>query len=582
VRLTLDGRINRPKLDILLPRPVDALGLANVRLLLDPTEQGFALRARGGSALGGWTGDGALLLPPGAPARLAVARLGVAGMTATGELVSGEGGFDGELRVSGAGVSGSLGFDRPGKVQRIAVNLDAREARIATAPELLVGRGALDGEFLLAPDGVASDLTVTARGLRRGNLALAQLAASATLRDGRGQAKAAFAGSRGRAFDLSLIADVAPDGLSVSGGGTIDRKPIRTEGAARIARENGGWRLRPATLGYAGGRMTLAGLFGAPDVELDASLTAIPLTVFEIVKPGLGLGGSATGRVSYRAPLAGVPSGSADLTVRGLSRSGLVLSSRPIDLGLKAVLDGERAGVRAVAASDGRMIGRAQARLAPLAPGADLATRLQRAPMIAQLRYAGPADTLWRLSGIEQFDLSGPVAVAADVRGTIDDPLIRGSLRTENARLESGTSGTVLTGIKASGRFAGSRLAIDSFRATAGQGGSVTGSGLFDFAAARGVGMDLRVQADKAVLINRDDLGATVTGPLTIRSDGYGGVIAGEVALDRSRYRLGRARAALAVPRLKVTELNRPAGFAAPERPAGPWRLDLKATARNR
>jgi len=31
-----------------------------------------------------------------------------------------------------------------------------------------------------------------------------------------------------------------------------------------------------------------------------------------------------------------------------------------------------------------------------------------------------------------------------------------------------------------------------------------------------------------------------------------------------------------------VTELNRPAGFAAPERPAGPWRLDLKATARNR
>ena len=44
------------------------------------------------------------------------------------------------------------------------------------------------------------------------------------------------------------------------------------------------------------------------------------------------------------------------------------------------------------------------------------------APLFAQLRYAGPADTLWRLSGIEVFDLSGPVAIGADIGGRLVDP----------------------------------------------------------------------------------------------------------------------------------------------------------------
>ena len=41
------------------------------------------------------------------------------------------------------------------------------------------------------------------------------------------------------------------------------------------------------------------------------------------------------------------------------------------------------------------------------------------APLFAQLRYNGPADTLWRLTGLELLDISGPVAVGADARGTL-------------------------------------------------------------------------------------------------------------------------------------------------------------------
>ena len=94
--------------------------------------------------------------------------------------------------------------------------------------------------------------------------------------------------------------------------------------------------------------------------------------------------------------------------MRGLTRSGLVLSSQPVDLGLAAVLTANGAAGRAVVVSNGSIIGRAQARLSPLAPGDDILSRLVKAPLFAQLRYAGPADTLWRLIGVETIDLSGP------------------------------------------------------------------------------------------------------------------------------------------------------------------------------
>lgn len=583
LRLTLDGRIERPKLAIFLPRPLDALGIADMRLFLDPNAAGFAYRAGGGSTLGPWTSAGAILLPRGAPARIAVGTLDVAGLTGTGELTSQGSGFDGRLRVSGMGVTGMLNFDRPGAVQRIGLSFDAVNGRLATNPEIRMVRGALDGEVLLDPAGLVTRATVTATGLRRGSLALARLAASIDMRGGRGQIKAALAGSRGRAFDLQTVTQVAPDRLTVSGGGTIDRKPVHIDSAAVLTRSGDGWRLAPTALSYGGGQLKLAGLIGGAETEVDATLMGVPMTVFDIVAPNLGLGGTATGRIQYRARGGSLPSGSVDLTVRRLTRSSLVLTSKPIDLGLKAVLNGSQAAARAVAASEGKIIGRAQARLGPLAPGGDLATRLSNAPLFAQLRYAGPADTLWRLTGIQQFDLSGPVAIAADVGGRLFDPVIRGSVRAKGARLESPTSGTVLTNVDASGRFGGSRLAIDRMTAAAGPGGTVTGSGTFDFSGRRGVGMDLAITAQNAVLINRDDIGATVTGPLRIQSDGYGGVISGEVTLDRSRYRLGRARAVTAISRLaSLSERNRPADESEPPAPAAPWRLDLKATARNR
>jgi translocation and assembly module TamB len=155
-------------------------------------------------------------------------------------------------------------------------------------------------------------------------------------------------------------------------------------------------------------------------------------------------------------------------------------------------------------------------------------------------------------------------------------------VRTERARLESAVSGTVVEQLRATGRFDGSRLVVEGVQGVTPGGGTISGRGTFDLASARGFAMDLSLNASRATLLDRDDIGATVTGPLTIRSDGSGGVIAGNVVLDRSRFRLGQAEAAAAVPRIPVTEINRPADEEEVAGAPTPWRLDLKARAPNR
>jgi translocation and assembly module TamB len=239
--------------------------------------------------------------------------------------------------------------------------------------------------------------------------------------------------------------------------------------------------------------------------------------------------------------------------------------------------------MRAVAVSEGRTVGRAQARLSPLGTAGGLAERLASAPLLAQVRYNGPADTLWRLTGVELIDLSGPAAIGADIRGTLRDPRIMGSLRTERARIESAVIGTVIDNIQSVGRFDGSRLVIERFTGATKRGGRVSGRGAFDLSAARGYAMDLALQAEAAQIIDRDDLKAQVTGPITIRSDGSGGTIGGSVELVSGAFKLGSATAAAQVPRLGVRELNRPEDEEGPPpAPRSPWRLDLAVKGNNR
>lgn len=570
VRMTLDGRIERPTVTLLLDRPNDALGLRGVTLKLVPSGQGFDYAAEGGSRLGPFTSRGAILLPKGAPTVIDIAQLNVAGSTASGRLRSDPGGFTGDLTVGGGGLAGTLGFVPQDGAQKVAVNLTLNRLSVDGPDPLSVRAGRVNGTILLADGRTTLDGTLEGRGVIFDGVVLSRINATARMTDGSGKVQATLAGTRGTEFDLDLVADVAPERISVTGKGTLARRPITLASPAVLNATDDGWEIEPTRIRFAGGQATLSGQTGSRP-EINADIQSMPMQLFDIVWPGARLGGIASGHIDYQ--WVGQPVGSANLRIRRLTRAGLVLASQPIDLGINAVIRDGRAAVRAVAVSGGKTIGRAQARFAPIGRG-PIVAELMNAPMQLQARYAGPADTLWRLSGFEIFDLSGPVAVGADISGRLVDPQIRGAIRAEGARIESAVTGTVVEGLNASGRFNGSRLAFNTISGTTPGGGTVAGSGTVDFSGG-GVGLDLNFQAQKARLLARDDIAATVTGPLSIKSQGVGGVISGQFKLDSGRFTLGQASAAASVPKLAVREVGRDSDMVIETRQLAPWRLNF-------
>ncbi len=570
LRLRLDGPIERPKIELGLDSPNEALGIRDMTLFLDPGPGGFAYRASGQSRLGPFTSNGEILLPKGGPTVIDVAALDVAGTTGSGQLRADPGGFAGTLRLTGSRLNGTLQFAPRDGAQRIEAHLAASMLSIEGETPLSIRSGRLDGVIILAEGRTSLDGVLVARGLTTSGLSLARLTANGRLVNGAGEIRAAVAGTRGTAFQLATVAQVSGDRISLTGRGELARRPLTLEGPMVINRVEGGWEVMPTRIRFGGGRGTLSGRTGDRP-EFKASIEAMPLQLLDLVWPKAGLGGIASGNIEYR--WAGAPSGSARLRVRGLSRAGLVLASKPIDLGVNAVLSSGRAALRAVAVSDGKTIGRAQGRFAPLGRGSIIA-ELMNAPMLVQLRYAGPADTLWRLSGVEVFDLSGPVEVGADIHGRLVDPEIRGSVRANGARLESPVTGTVIEGIQAQGRFTGPRLILSSINGTTPRGGTIAGNGTVDFTGGK-AGLDLRFNATRARLLDRDDIAATLTGPLEIRSSGNGGTISGKLRLEEGRFTLGQASAAASVPQLNVRNVGQDEELVIEVAQLQPWKLDV-------
>jgi translocation and assembly module TamB len=566
LRLTLDGDITRPRIDLLLASPNEALGLRAVHLQLQPTAAGFDYRASGGSTLGPFTSNGRILLPnKGAPV-ISIAALDVGGAHASGDLRSDPGGFSGRLLLAAGTINGTLDFSPVSGAQRIDAHLTATNARFAN---FSVRSGRIDGAIVLA-DETTLQGTLDARGVDAGGVELAHLRANARLVNGSGQVGAVGAGTRGAGFSFSTVANVTPDTIRLTGNGEVAGRPIALRQPAVLTRTDDGWALSPTMLSFAGGSATVSGRSGAHP-EAHAQLQAMPLEVLDIAWPGLGLSGSATGRLDYA--WSGHLNGRLDLKVRGLSRAGMVLASTPIDLAIAAMIDDRQAGARVVAASGGKVIGRAQARFAPMGNG-PLTAELMNAPLFAQLRYSGPADTLWRLTGSEILDLSGPFALAADIGGTLADPVTRGVVRTQNGRLESPVTGMVIDQLATEARFSGPQLVFSKISGRSGAGGSISGSGSVTFAGGQTL-MDLAFSANQALLLNRDDIAARVSGPIRIRSDAKGGSISGKLRLDKGRFQLGRASSAAAVPQLDVHHRNLDPDEVIDTADLHPWKLDF-------
>lgn len=575
-----------PRAELVFASPLPAAGLTDVRVALAPIAEGFKIDTNGGSMLGPFDGTLNLYSPPGGPTRLAIERMTLSQTDISGEIVLGSGGATGSLALAGGGLDGTIQLAPRGQGQGFDVSLKAKNASFAGPTPTLIRSANIEASGVLGDKGVEANGSLYAQGISHGQLFVGRLAAKADMSDGKGTVTASLAGRRGSSFNLQLQAAIAPEQIGVIAKGDFAGKAISMPRRAVLTSEAGGWRLAPTQLGYGKGIMIAEGRFGGSDpISGSLKLADMPLSLVDVAVADVGLGGKMSGIVEFKGSNGGQPTGSARVGIKGLSRSGLVLTSRPIDLYLVADLSPSRLETRAVINEGGERRGRLQGKISGLPRNGSLFERLSAGSLFAQLRYNGPADAVWRLAAIETFDLTGPLKIAADVTGSLGEPRVRGRLSSDALRVRSSLTGTDVTDITARGRFADSRLRLTRFAGKTSGDGTVSGSGMVDLAGlgpGSGPKIDLRLAVKDAEILKRRDMAATVTGPLRIVSNGKGGTIAGRLKVEKANWRLGNAADIRELPDITTREINMPPDVAAPSARSAPWRylIDAKATSR--
>ena len=591
---TVQARIadSGPEAQLVFANPVD--GLENVRVSIAPSEEGFAIQTEGQSLLGPFAGTLGLVSPAGGPTRIDIEQLTVSDTQVRGALTLVDGGAQGSLALTGGGLDGTIDLAPRDGGQGLAVDLTARNARFGGATPLTIASADVQGQGLIAEGRTTFSGEGRAQGISYGSLFIGQMAARGELTNGVGRVDASITGRRGSRFALDLNANIRPDRIAVAADGSFAGRAIEMPRRAVLTRlDDGGWQLAQTQLNFGGGGLLASGRFGGGDTAFEVKLARMPLSLIDLAIEDLGMGGTMSGVVDFSVGPNGLPVGNARVKVDDLTRSGLVLTSRPVDLSLVLRLTENQLETRALLRNEEIRRGRLQAQITGLPSSGGLTERLRAGRLFAQLRYDGAAESLWRLAAIDAFDLTGPVTIGADARGTLADPIVTGTVASDNLRVRSSLSGTDITDVTMRGRFAGSRLQLTRFAGATAGGGRVSGSGIVDlrglgervegrFVEVRGPTLDLRAAADNARLLNANGLSATISGPLRIVSNGLGGTIAGRVRVDQASWRLGTSADDVRLPQISTREINAPSDRAPRVAASRPWRYLIDARASSR
>jgi translocation and assembly module TamB len=563
-------------------------GIGAADLALDSTPGGYQLVAKADSPAGPIAATLDFAVPPptsgNAAVQLRLTEVRVFNTRLTGTLALDAAGLEGDVALAGGGIDGTLHFAGGSGGQAIEAMINASAAHFGGARPVAIASASLSFKSLIARDTTRFAGSVQAQGVAIGGFFIGRLLADATLVDGSGSVTASLAGRRGTRFALQGTATVAPRRVVAFLSGEYAGNAITMPRRAVFDRTDQGWNLAPSQINFGSGALIGSGRFGAGTTELHLAVSRLALSTLDIGYADLGLGGFASGVIDYRNDHTGAPEGHAALTVLGLTRSGLVLTSRPLDLALVGELDARALQVRAVAREGAVPRLRLQALVDHLPRGGTVIERLRGGAIHGQLRYAGPADALWRLAAIDAFDLTGPVGIAADFGGSLDAPVLTGAVVSHGLRAQSALSGSDIQAIDLVGSFSGTRLSLARFSGSTTGGGRIAGSGSIDFSAASSERpkVDLRIGATNAQLVNRPEMAATITGPMRIVSDGHAGTIAGRLHIDRARWILGKTTASASLASIAVTERNAPGDAAPPPTRGPPWTLLIDAAGANR
>ncbi|MEI9926556.1 MAG: translocation/assembly module TamB domain-containing protein [Sphingomonas sp.] len=577
------GTLAAPEVLLRAARPGLGIGLADLEARVKGQGNAYAVEAKGGTDYGPFTAS--VLVETGGALSLDVRAARFAGMDIHGRLRQMPAGpFAGELDFAGSGVTGTARLGAAGKFQRAEMDARAFNAVIPGVAQLSIGRAIVTGSVVLAETPqIVADAQVA--NLRDGGFVLKTGRARIDYRGGSGTAQALAEGSSGVPFRVAANARLSPREWLVALQGQASGVNFRTPAPMQVAIQGKTYRLLPTRIDLDQGSIRLAGSYGT-GIALQTRLDKLDLAVVNAIVPGLGIGGSATGSLDFaQSTAASFPAADARIDIQDFTRSGLVRVSAPVDVTFVGKLLPDGGDARALVRRGGATIGRIVATLRPLGPEAGpWRERLVAAPLSGGIRYNGPAEVLFSLTGLSGQQLSGPIGVAADFSGRVRAPQLAGVVRGDKLVYENETYGTRLSAMKLDGRFSNDQLAITQLSATAGSG-TVKAQGTIGLSAEAGFPIDITADLANARLASSDALGATATGQVKITHNAKGGRIEGQLRIPEARYEVIRQGAAevaeLTGVRRKSDVIQTPEQRAASES-AGKFVLRLRLRADNR
>lgn len=580
--LTLSGTLQQPQGVLHAARPGLGVGVTGVTAQFAATSGGYAVKAEGASTYGPFHAD--TLIHTGKPFAIDIHHADLAGVGMTGTLTQSEAGpFTGTLALSGAGLNGTAQLSAAGKDQAATVHAVGNQFTVPGPTPVRIGRALIDAAIVLR-DQAKIDADVQMADVHYNDTVLATGRAKVALNGGRGTIQAVANGSSGVPLNIAVNAEVEPDLYRIAAQGTANGVGFRTQSPARLSRSGEDWVLAPATIVMDAGKLDIAGRLGAQK-EVQLRLHDFDLSVANLFNGDLGLTGTANGAVDIKQSGDSLPYAHATLKISRFSRASAAVASVPVDMEVEGRLDPDAQAqdnyVRALVRQNGGVIGRVQIGLTPDS-GGDWVKRLMNGNLSGGVRYNGPAGMPFSLAGLPRQQLTGAIALAADVSGRVAEPQLNGLVRADSLTYDNESLGTRISNIQLSGRFTNDRLQLDSFNGRAGDG-TVSASGWLSLAADQHFPMSVHADLKNARLARSDAINSVVSGSIDVTNDKQNGpLIKGDLRLPQFKYQVVKQGAAEVnvldgVHRKGQSLTPPPADTGAPSR----WKLDIRIRADN-
>ena len=365
--------------------------------------------------------------------------------------------------------------------------------------------------------------------------------------------KADVGGATPVSFDGSGVYARQGEGQSVTlnGAGEVRDVAFSTRSPVIVALAGDG---RVARVDLAVGGGFLVGELRQDD---DAAVIQADLTSVDLGSIAPDLRGRVTGRISLRGAGEDL-SGSANIDLtelrsvdapRGLSVNGAVTATLADDT---LRIQANAAGTNAVRAT-------ADVTLPVEASAAPLRLAIARTrQMSGEVDVQGQIQPIWDVFFGGERSLAGQVDGRATLGGTLAEPRINGRLNLNEGRFRDNGVGLTLADVTLATRFDDTTALIQTFTASDGSGGTVTGGGRIGLR--EGSGSNFELALARFRIIDNEIAEARASGPLTVVRGADGNIqLGGEISIDEARIE-ANPPGSNGIVSMDVVEINRPGG----------------------